>query len=246
MPLDICNPSPRCTREGTRKHPLRLIASGIVFALAVSCSADEPPDQVPAGLAAIESTAEDAFDLALAGDVTTVRMRADELSAKWNSYRSKAESDGVPSSAISSLDATISQLTSVASGSPSPQELARAANAVSEPMPTFYEVYHPVVPSQVLALDYEGREVRLDALESDFARAGTDVDKIDSLWQGLRARVVSAGGSAEATSFEASIASERSAIDGSDGVALDTAAVDQLEIVDKVETVFAQAGDAPD
>jgi len=224
---------------------LLITVAGIVVALAVGCSENEP-NQVPLDLSDIESKAEDAFDLALTGDVAAVRTHAVELSTRWDAYRAQATSDGVPSSAMSALDTAITQLTSVASGSPSVQELAQAANAVSEPMPAFYDIYDPAVPSQVLALDYLGREVRLDAMAGDFARADMDVNEIDSLWQGLRAQVAAAGGGSEASSFDASIATERSAIESSDAQELDNAAIDQLELVDRVETVFANSGDQPD
>jgi hypothetical protein len=224
-----------------------MLAVAVTLAANAGCSSEEEPAaQIPAGLESLESTAEDAFDLALAGDVAAVRQRAEDLSIGWASYRGQATSDGVSASAISALDGAITAVKDIAAGTPSNTDLARAVNAVSQPMPTFYEVYDPVIPSVVLALDYLGREVMLDALVLDFTRAAADVDQIDATWSALRAEVVSVGGSTEVTAFDDSISSERTAVGSSDGPGLEAAAVAQLELVDGVEKVFADAGDEAD
>lgn len=212
--------------------------------LVVGCASEG--STVPRALSELESTAEDAFDLAIGGDVAGVQARAAALAAAWDGYRSRAARDGVPAAAMAALDAAVAGLGAVAATETSGPALARAANAVSEPMPAFFEVYDPPVPSGVLALDYLGREVWLDALGGDFAAAGADVDRVESQWAALRAGVVAAGGEAEAAAYDGSVTAERGAIAGADAAALESAAVDQLELVDGIESVFASVADAPD
>lgn len=226
------------------------VATGVLVAalLAAGCGSGEKGDsaQVPPALATIETTAEDAFDMALAGDSAAIQQKVTDLTSAWDQYRARATADGVSDSAVSSLDGSIQAFVALAAGAPAAVELARAANAVSEMLPQFYDLYQPAVPSQVLSLDYLGREMELDAIEGDFDRAIADLQRIDEAWQGFRDQVVAAGGANEAAAFDQSITAEGTAIESRDGVSLEAAAVQQLDLVDAIEQIFAASADPSD
>lgn len=210
-----------------------------------SCSNEEADDNVPRQLQTIEGTAEDAYDQALAGHPDAVMTDAADLQTTWQDFRPQALKDGVAEADAKTLDEAISALKTAAATVTDGPSLARTANAVSAPMSNIFAVYGPTVPAPVLELDYLGREVELDGMQSNLTAAAQDVDTLDSVWKALRAQVVAAGGSTAADAFDASIQSERDALAASDAASLATAAHSQLDQVDVVEQVFASS-DAPD
>jgi hypothetical protein len=215
-----------------------------LFLITIGCSS-EAADNVPAPLQTVEGTAEDAYDQALAGHPDAVSTDAADLQTTWQGFRARALKDGVAETDAKALDDGISALKTAAATVTDGPSLARTANAVSAPMSNIFAVYGPTVPAPVLELDYLGREVELDGMQSDLTAGAQDVDSLDSVWKALRAKVVAAGGSAAADAFDASIQSERDALAASDTTALTTAAHSQLDQVDVVEQVFASS-DAPD
>ena len=220
----------------------------VVSCLVMGCSSEEKTaDPIPADLAMIESATEAAFDKALAGDVPAVQEQARQLSEAWTRYQPQASRDGVPASALQQLDAAVQGfVTAAANRSVSAIDAARAANAISAPLDEIYAVYKPPIPTQLLKLDYLGREVVLDAKQGDFRRASGDVDRLDSTWQSLRANVVSSGGGGTAGQMDASIAAQRTAIAGNNATNLEAAARQELEVVDSIEQIFAKSADTAD
>jgi len=219
----------------------RFTVTLILAAMLVACS-----DEVPEELVQIEGAGEDAYDRALENDVGAVASDAEKLQSTWQSFRSEAISDGAREQDARALDLAIASLADAASGSPEPPALARAANGISAPMDELFRIYDPAVPADVLGLDYLGREVALDGMDRDLTRASADIDRIVDVWKALRPVVVDAGGSAEAGRYDASIAKERSAVEAADAKVLVDEANAQLELVDALERVFEDSGDAPD
>jgi hypothetical protein len=68
-------------------------------------------------------------------------------------------------------------------------------------MPTLHALYHPVVPSELLDLDY-----RVDGPEADFERAATNVSKVRATWTTIKPAVIAANGTTEASDYEPSMA----------------------------------------
>lgn len=222
-----------------------LFVAGILSALSFACSSDPKEEGVPEELDTVEGTAEDAYDQALAGHPDLVAKDAQTLDTTWKAFRPTAIEDGVSEADAVALDQAIAGLLAATAAGTVGPELARAANAVSEPMSDLYTPFEPAVPAPVLRLDYLGRELELDGLESDLAGAQGHVDALDATWKALRASVVSAGGTKQAADYDASVTSERDAITASDAAALSAAAHTQLDLVDAIEQVYATA-DAPD
>ena len=132
---------------------------------------------VPAGLADIEGTAEDAYDKALVSDYAAVSADADTLTSAWKGYRDQAEADGASAADLGAMDDAIDGLSAAVDSQAdlTDVELARAANAVSAPMDELYSLYDDPVPASILALDYGGREVSIDAMEEGMGDALEDI-----------------------------------------------------------------------
>ena len=194
---------------------------------------------LPAALQGVESKAEDAFDHALAADFEAVRADAAAVAQGWNAYRAQAEADGAAAADLAAMDVAVSAFQSAAADATDAVVLARAANAVSAPMDELFALYDPPTPPVVLALDYLGREVVLDARQADFAGAGVHIDALAAGFAGIRAALVAGGGAQQAADYDASVAALGAAVTAADGTRLEAEARAGLELVDAMEGVCA-------
>ena len=215
---------------------------GLASSLLAGCvRSGGPATSVPSALTAIEDTAEDAYDQSLASNAPGVEADANELNDAWQSFRPRAQTDGASTNVLDTMDRSITELRSVASNPPGDVELARAANAVSAPMDELFALYEPPVPPAVLELDYLGREVVLDARESDFDGSTTHVNSIEVTFGSIRDELIADGGQQEAADFASSITAMRADIEAGDAGQLETDANVELELVDVMEGVFTEA-----
>lgn len=211
----------------------RILVCCMFATITVSCAA-APPD----ALEAIEGEAENAYDVALIEDYVKLSVSAQTLDTMWSDYRATAEADGASVEVLSAVDAAIAQLLTVADAQPGAAVAGRSANAVSEYMPSLYDLYNPTIPVEILALDYQGREIVLDGMDGDFDAAGVDVEELATIWDAVRQQVVDAGGVDGATDFDKSVERLRALSAESDAQALIDEANVNLELVDVLERVF--------
>lgn len=229
---------------------MRSCYTGLLLLLCAGCASEPKPEirTVPDALAKIEAAAEDAYDAAVASDVGTVSTDATAISESWAGFRAQAASDGAQDVDLQAMDSAVSGLTDAVANPSSDVELARTANAVSDPIARLYAVYKPTVPATLNELDYLGREVALDGMQPDLARASQDIDRVDAVWAPFRGTVASTGSEKDAQTFDDSITAERSAADAQDAALLVQKANAQLDKVDVLEQIFVKAAqaDAPD
>jgi hypothetical protein len=211
-------------------------------ACATCTAAAEGPEPgtgaVPAALSSIEGTAEDSYDKALAGDLAAVATDAASIDAAWQGFRAQAGADGATSTMLAATDAAVATMVTAAAGSDG-MAAARAANGVSAAMPDLFALYQPAVPPALLALDYLGRELVLDAREADFGGAVAHLADLQATWQSARSLIVDAGGAAAAASYDQSVASLQADIDAASGATLEIEAQTGLDLVDTMEQLFA-------
>lgn len=218
------------------------LAAALSLSALAACSdgggSGSPNGEVPASLVDIESAGEDAYDRALLEDYAAVAAAADLLDEDWAALREAGTVDDAPANALADLDSAIAALATAARNPVDAATVARAANAVSAPMDELFGLFEPTVPSDVLALDYLGREIVLDGMQADLDAAVGHVDVVQSTWDGLRTKVVEAGGSRETQDYEASIDAMRADIAAGDAAQLIVDANAGLELVDAIEGVF--------
>jgi hypothetical protein len=210
----------------------------LFLAISLSMSACATSGTIPSDLTEIEGLAEDAYDKALVSDYSTVSTDATAIQEYWTAFREQATSDGASQNDIAALDSAIPGLSDAAAAAESPVSVARAANTISASMDELYALYSPSVPTEILVLDYLGREVVLDGMEADLTAAGADTDTIQSTWDSVRARVIEAGGEKEAQDYDANITAIRDAISAGNADEVVNQANAGLELVDTIEQVF--------
>lgn len=202
--------------------------------------ADSGTSSIPATLADIEGTAEDAYDKALVSDYTAVADDASALDAGWAEFRDQAVADGAGDADVTAMDDAIAGLGHAVADQAAltDYEIARAANAVSGPMDELFALYDDAIPADILALDYGGREVSIDAMEAGLGDALDDIGELEAVWSGVKQQVLDAGGDAEAADYETSLASQTDLANAGDAPGLLAESNNGLEIVDALEGVF--------
>ncbi len=197
---------------------------------------------VPARLADIEGKAEDAYDTALAADYDAVINDAGDMTAGWRYFRDFVRADGASADQIASLDVAIAGLNAAVAdrANLTDFELARAANAISEPMDELFSVYQDPVPAIVLALDYGGREVQLDGYQGAFEAALVHIGNCQRQYNSVKPQVLAVNGADTASAYEASLAAQIALAEAGDGAGLVLEAETGLDLVDLLEDLFWQ------
>jgi hypothetical protein len=193
---------------------------------------------LPPSLQAVESSAEDIVDFALAGDRASLVVGAATLKAAASGPAATTLAQaGVPSLRVSLLERRANRVGRLAAHG-AMIDVALAANAVSELMPGLYGHFRNRVPAAVLLLDYLDREAELRSLARQPDKVDAAIMKLVLAWAPLRPKVIRAGGAKEAASYQQHVAAmKRLAADS--GTRLQIEAVRGLNLVDEIERVFA-------
>lgn len=217
-------------------------ALGLIAAFLGACGAtvagDSKSPSVPAPLVVLESGAEAAYDHAIAGKTAEVRQDAAQISNAWASYRTEAASAGLSPVTVTELDAAVAALQAADVGTENGFVVAGAANRISGSMDELFALHAPIVPPDIVALDYLGREVALDGLRGDLGKASADVDELAARWAIARPSVVGSDGLGEARRFDDALAAVRTAAAAGDAPTITARANHLLESVDALESVF--------
>jgi hypothetical protein len=208
----------------------------VVLATAAPAAASAP---VPSSLKALESSAEDLVDEALAGHRAGVVTTAAELATLANgAAASSLTRAGAPSATVQRLRQRAAVVRRLAPGGAFPR-VALAANAVSGLMPRFYARFRDRVPPSVLTLDYLDREAQLRSLVGERKSVAHAVLQLASTWSRLRGKVIAAGGGAQAGAYDRHVATMKR-IAGGSLQRLREEAVHGLALVDELEAVFTR------
>ncbi len=230
-----------------RLHTIALLISAVLLGLGMSSCASETSStvtapaaavSVPAQLDNVESAAEDAYDLALSGDINGARAKAQALSDDWDNFKPDAVNAGASSQLVQQVDQAVTAFTQTASQSSNKFAVARAANGVSRYMDQLYRLYSPTVPPAVMRLDYLGRELALDGRQGRLQQARQTLTTTRSTWQALQPTLIDAGGQTVAGGYATTLDAIAAAIDRGDGAQLTRQANHSLDLVDDMERVF--------
>jgi hypothetical protein len=195
---------------------------------------------VPESLQTVESSAEDLVDLALAGQRDRVEATAAALKVAANgSVISALLSAGTPSPQIAALKDRARRVMQLARAG-SFVQVALAANSVSQLMGDLYGRFTDPVPPVVRTLDYLDREAQLRSLAGERERVRSAVAELQRAWQRLQPKVVARGGTREAAAYKAHVAAMRRLAAVRSWRLLESEAVNGLNLVDSLETVFSR------
>jgi hypothetical protein len=215
----------------------RLWAAAVVIVASVGAGASAARQPLPASLTAAESNAEDIVDAALAHDRNGVTAIAAELKANAHEQAATLRKGGVTASLVSELRQRANRLAALARSAPYVQILL-AANAVSQLMPALYAHFADPVPPAIRALDYLDREAQFRSLAGERGRVAAAVKELGWTWAHVRPKIVAAGGASEAAAYTRHVAAMKR-LDPGAGARVQSEARHGLELVDRLEQVFA-------
>jgi hypothetical protein len=223
-----------------RNHVRSLaLLSLIVVILLAACGVTTPssPVVVPGSLQTIEAAAEDIIDFAPSGNWDKIGTDVSDISNAWKSYHTQAVKDGASQAIQGAMTSALIQLES-ASTSKDAGGTMQASNDISAAVVELFDLYHPTVPVDIGRLDVLERQVILDVAANDFSAAVASLDKTKSVWEKVKPSVLEHNGEEVAAEFEASLATQASALDAKDAAALTDEATKALELVDALEVLY--------
>jgi hypothetical protein len=217
-----------------------LAAAGICAGARAEASADtrsRPP--VPQSLTALESSAEDLVDVALAHDRSRVVAMAGTLAASAGGANATAlQSAGAPHASVAAIRRQATRVARLSHTGPY-IAIALAANAVSRLVVGLYAHFSDPVPVAVRELDYLDREAQLRSLAGQGKAVPPIVARLAATWAPLRPSAVSHGGGTVAAAYGRHVKAMQHLAAGP-GSAFRREAVNGLNIVDELEAVFSR------
>ena len=197
---------------------------------------------IPSALRTAESAAEDAIDLALAGQRAAVVRKARALKAVADGPAGAALHDaGASDAEIAEFRARASEVARLAPRAKL-LRVALASNRAFGMVPAFFARFRSAVPAAVTELDHLDFEAKLQARAGDRAALAAAVAGLQRTWQGLRRDVVAAGGRRAAARFDAHVRRlARLAAGAGDRARVQREAQHGLDLVDELERVYTTA-----
>lgn len=204
-----------------------------------SCSGTAPnvSGAVPKPLQTIEEAAEDIIDYAPSGNWDKISADVTDMEDAWQQYESQAGSDGASQDLQDAMTAALEQL-QVASQAKDAAATMQASNDVSAAVINLFALYSPKIPADIGRLDVLERQVILDVAALDYDAASATFNTIKSTWEKVKPAVMEHNGEDVIAEFEASLATQESALSAQDDAALTNEAKLALELVDSLEDVF--------
>jgi hypothetical protein len=215
------------------------IVAALVVALAIAAAPARATPQararppVPASLSALESNAEDIVDVALAHDRPRVIAMAGTLASSAGGMGA-----GATPAQIAALRARAAVVARLSHAGPF-TAIALAANAVSAVVTELYAHFSDPVPVAVRRLDYLDREAQLRSLAGQGKAIPPVVARLAATWKPLRPSVIGHGGQTVAAAYGRHVAA-MTRLAQSPGSTFRSEAVNGLNIVDELETVFSR------
>ena len=188
-----------------------------------------PSGPVPAVVDSLGTAGEDLYDAVQAGSWST----AAKLVAELDSGGRHAPL------AVATLNDSLRKVVDSLRAAVTAHQQRAAANEANRATYLAAEMTKPYTsptPTEVLLLDYEGRELVLANAEGDSARLNRTTSDIHTLWASLGPRVIARGHQTAATRTAAIIARIDAARTRSQWRAASTALLDQVDVLERVFT----------
>jgi len=185
----------------------------------------------------IEGQAEDIIDVVPNADWSGVNADISTIEAAWTGYQSQAAKDGAPQALQDSFAQALARLKSSSNAKDAAGTL-QAANDLSAATVELFDLYHPVIPTDIGRLDILERQIILDVASQNFTAATDTLASINRVWEGVRPSVLAHDGKSVAEQFDQSLATQAEALKAKDTAALTDEAKNGLELVDDLERIY--------
>jgi len=222
---------------------LVLVGVGLFFGLpyiqsSQSGSASVSSSSVPKLLDEIEANAEDIIDVAPNGQWDTISADINNIEQAWKTYQTPKIRKTVDPKLLTAMNSAIVELRSQAT-SQDVQKTMQAANNSSAAVVELFDLYHPKVPTDIGRLDMLERQVVLDGNADQWGAVSQDLQRIQTVWDRIKAQILTHKGQKVSTQFEGSLATQGEASSAKNLDHLIKEASSALELVDGMEKVFA-------
>ena len=192
---------------------------------------------VPDSLQAIEAAAEDIIDLVPSGNWDTVNMDVQTMADAWQEFQAQTGNPEVSPELKDAMTSALDQL-QTASQSQDAATTLQASNDISAAVINLFALYNPQIPADIGRLDVLERQVILDVAAQNYDAAMTTFNSIRTIWEKVKPSVMEHNGEDVIAAFEASLATQASALEAKDDAALTNEAKLALELVDALENLF--------
>ena len=223
-----------------KKYTLVFVSLTLITTLSLASCGGMSPEisgAVPEPLQAMEEAAEDIIDYAPIGNWDKIRTDVTAMVDAWQEYEAQAGSDGASQELQDAMTAALEQL-QIASQAKNAAATMQASNDVSAAVIELFALYSPQIPADIGRLDVLERQVILDVAALDYEAATATFNTIKSTWEKVKPTVMEHNGADVIAEFEASLATQESALSAMDNAALTNEAKLALELVDALEDVF--------
>ena len=223
------------------KNHVRLFVS-LVFTIILSLTAcggmaSSNAGAVPESLQTIEEGAEDIIDYVPSGNWDRVSTDVQSMTDAWQEYQAAGDDAEVSQELTDAMTSALDQLQTASQAKDAATTL-QASNDVSAAVINLFALYNPKIPADIGRLDVLERQVILDVSAQDYEAAMTTFNTIKTVWEKVKPAVTEHNGEDVIAQFEASLATQESALDAQDAAALTNEAKLALELVDALEDVF--------
>jgi len=192
---------------------------------------------VPESLQTIEEGAEDIIDYVPSGNWDKVNTDVQAMTDAWQAYQAAVGDVEVSQQLADAMTSALGQL-QMASQAKDAATTLQASNDVSAAVMDLFALYDPQIPADIGRLDVLERQVILDVAAQDYEAAVATFDTMSTLWEKVKPTVMEHNGEDVIAQFEASLATQKSALEAQDAAALTNEAKIALELVDALEDVF--------
>lgn len=228
-----------------------ITAAFLVLTALVSACGNSPPTptgapvatsttangRVPDNLATIEEQAEDIMDSVPNAQWSHVEADIVRIEEAWTAYQPQASSDGATQALQDMLSQALVRLKSTAILQDSLGTL-QAANDLSAAVIDLFDLYQPVIPTDIGRLDVLERQIILDITNGDFNTATSRLARINTVWEQVKPSILAHHGQSVSEEFANSLARQDVALKAKDSAALTDEAQNGLEIVDTLERLY--------
>jgi hypothetical protein len=211
-----------------------------------SSSGEDKDQRIVGKMYAIENTAEDAYDAAIAGDNRKVESLAGELYRQWRDVRPEVAGRNVPDEDLKTMDHILSRLRAISRDPPSTTCLARRSNAIIGIISGMLLDFKPDMPREIFQLDYVLRELVVNGQTSNFSQARARVEKLNEIWShDVRQAAIKAGDGGYALAFDRTIARLDRFIVDENARATINESKNGMDILDAIKDGFQGDDDMP-
>jgi hypothetical protein len=192
---------------------------------------------LPESLATIEAQSEDIIDIVPASEWSNVNANISIIEKAWATYQAQSIKDGANQTVLENFSQALSNLKSTAASQDKIGTI-QSANDLSAAVIGLFDLYNPIIPTDIGRLDVLERQIILDAANQDFSAATDTLTEIYVVWEKVKPSILTHKGQSVVEQFVKSLALQDMAIKAQNTADLIDETNNGLEIVDVMEQLY--------